>query len=182
MPQGPILIISGTNRPGANALRVSKVIESHYKAVGAPVEIYSLADMPREIFDPSCYAVKPASWLPVQDKVLAARGLHVVTPEYNGSFPGVLKYFVDMLKFPESFDKKPVAFTGEAAGIWGAIRSVEQLTHIFGYRNAHIYPDRVFMPGINQKFDAAGQFIDADINKRLATQAAGFAEFVGRFA
>jgi len=182
MPQGPILIVSGTNRPQANALRVSKLIESHYKTANVPVEIYSLADMPREIFDSSSYATKPPSWIPVQEKVLAARGLHVVTPEYNGSFPGVLKYFVDMLKFPESFEKKPVAFTGESAGIWGAIRSVEQLTHIFGYRNAHIFPDRVFIPGIVQKFDASGAFTDAAINDRLAKQAAGFAEFTGKFA
>ena len=77
MPKGPILIVSGTNRPGANAMRVSKVVESHYKVAGAPVEIYSLADMPREIFDSSSYATKPESWKPVQDKVLAARGLHI---------------------------------------------------------------------------------------------------------
>ncbi len=182
MPNGPILIISGTNRPGANALRVSKIVESCYKACGAPTEIYSLADMPREIFDPSSYATKPASWQVVQDKVLAARGLHVVTPEYNGGFPGVLKYFIDMLKFPESFEAKPVCFTGEAAGIWGAIRPIEQLQHIFGYRNAHIFPDRVFIPGINQKLDASGQLIDADIHARLTKQAAGFAAFAAKFA
>ena len=182
MPNGPILIIAGTNRPGANALRVAKVIESHYQPTGTPTEIFSLADMPREIFDPSSYATKPASWLPVQDKVLAARGLHVITPEYNGSFPGVLKYFIDMLKFPESFEAKPVAFTGEAAGIWGAIRSVEQLTHIFGYRNAHIFPSRVFIPGINQKFDANGKFTDTAIDAMLAKQAAGFAAFTAKFS
>ncbi len=180
MPNGPIMIISGTNRPGANALRVSKLIESHYVKRGTPAEVYSLADMPREIFDSSSYATKPASWIPVQEKVLAARGLHVVTPEYNGSFPGVLKYFIDMLKFPESFEAKCVTFTGEAAGIWGAIRSIEQLIHIFGYRNAHIFPDRVFIPGIVQKFDAAGQFTDAAINERLAKQAAGFAAFTNK--
>ena len=181
MANGPILIISGTNRPGANALRVSQLIEAHYKAANAPVEIYSLADMPREIFDPVSYATKPAAWTVVQSKVVAARGLHVVTPEYNGSFPGVLKYFIDMLKFPESFEAKPVAFTGESAGVWGAIRSIEQLQHIFGYRNAHVFPDRVFIPGIGQKFDAAGHFIDAAINDRLIKQAKGFADFTAKF-
>ena len=40
--------------------------------------------------------------------VLQAEGLIVVTPEYNGSLPGVLKYFIDMLKFPESFEQRPV--------------------------------------------------------------------------
>lgn len=177
MPSGEILIISGTNRPNANALRISQLLLGHYRELGGKAEIYSLADLPAEIFNPSSYASKPASFVPVQQRVLDACGLHVVTPEYNGSFPGVLKYFIDMLKFPESFERKPVAFVGEAAGTWGGLRSVEQLQHIFGYRNAHVYPDRVFIPGIGQKFDAGGAFIDEAINKRLREQVKGFAEF-----
>ncbi|HEV8608144.1 MAG TPA: NAD(P)H-dependent oxidoreductase, partial [Tepidisphaeraceae bacterium] len=105
-------------------------------------------------------------------------GLHVITPEYNGSFPGVLKYFIDMLKFPESFDRKPVAFVGEAAGVWGGLRAVEQLQMIFGYRNAHSYPDRVFIPAVKDKFDAAGNFTDTAINDRLRKQAIGFDCFI----
>lgn len=183
MAKAPILIISGTNRPESNAMRIANIIRGHYQRAGvSDVGLYSLTEMPREIFDASSYATKPASWAPVQQRIIDAKGLHVVTPEYNGSFPGVLKYFIDMLKFPESFEAKPVAFTGEAAGIWGALRSVEQLQHIFGYRNAHVFPDRVFIPGIGQKLDAAtGKLHDASIDDRLAKQAAGFAEFVRRF-
>ena len=36
------------------------------------------------------------------------------------------------------------------AGIWGALRPVEQLQAIFGYRNAYLYPERVFLPGIGK--------------------------------
>jgi NAD(P)H-dependent FMN reductase len=181
MGSGPILLISGTNRPDSNALKISRLIQGHYQSIKAPVELFSLAEMPQEIFNPSSYATKPPGMLAIQQRVLDARGLHVVTPEYNGSFPGVLKYFIDMLKFPESFERKPVAFTGEAAGIWGALRSVEQLQMIFGYRNAYLYPERVFIPGIGQKLDEAGRLKDADIDKRLADQAAGFVQFTGRF-
>lgn len=177
MNDRPILIISGTNRPGSNALKVASIIHSHYEQAGVKTEIFSLTDLPREVFDSAAYATKPPGMVAIQQRVVSALGLHVVTPEYNGSFPGVLKYFIDMLKFPESFEGKPVAFTGEAAGIWGAIRSVEQLQHIFGYRNAHIYPDRVFIPGINGKLDAHGKLTDAAIDQRLAKQASGFAEF-----
>jgi len=173
-----ILIISGTNRPGANALKISHILKAHYAAAGEEVDLYSLSEMPQEIFDPSSYAKKPESWLPVQQRVLDAAGLHIVTPEYNGGFPGVLKYFIDMLKFPESFEAKPVAFTGEAAGIWGAIRPVEQLQQIFGYRNAHLYPDRVFIPGIGGKLNDAGNLTDAAIDERLKKQTLGFAKFV----
>jgi len=90
----------------------------------------------------------------------------------------VLKYFIDMLKFPESFERRPVCFTGLAAGIWGALRPVEQLQAIFGYRNAHIYPERVFMPQINNLLDDNGRLTDADLLGRLKKQAEGFVGFV----
>ena len=98
------------------------------------------------------------------------------------SFPGVLKVFIDMLKFPESFEAKPVAFTGEASGLWGALRPVEQLQMIFAYRNAIVFPQRVFIPGVHNLFDQEGQFIDADLLQRLDGQAGGFAAFVKRHA
>lgn len=175
-----ITLLVGTNRPGSNTRLVARQIEGLYTELNQPVRVLDLAELPPEIFAPTSYGEKPASFAPFADAVLASSGLHVVTPEYNGSMPGVLKYFIDMLKFPESFERKPVAFTGEAAGIWGALRSVEQLQMIFGYRNAYLYPDRVFIPGVNKKLDAQGRLTDPDINQRLATQAAGFAGFVGR--
>jgi len=174
----PIMIISGTNRAHSNALRVSKLILGHYRNANIPAELFTLEEMPHDVFDPASYAKKPPAMQAIQQRVLDAIGLHVVTPEYNGSFPGVLKYFIDMLKFPESFDRKPVAFVGEANGTWGGLRSVEQLQLIFGYRNAHTYPDRVFIPGVKDKFDAAGNFTDAAINERLRKQAIGFDCFI----
>src|ERR1700691_953991 len=144
MADGAILLISGTHRPDSNALKVTRVVQGHYQTAGIPVDLFSLTEMGAEAFVPAAYAAKPTSVLAIQKRVLDAAGLHVVCPEYNGSFPGVLKYFIDLLKFPESFDGKPVAFVGESNGTWGALRAVEHLQGIFGYRNAHVYPDRVF--------------------------------------
>src|SRR4051794_7487561 len=123
MSTAPILIISGTNRPEANSLKVARLLERFYKTEGVATDFLSLTELPKEVFDGAAYASKPPGMVAIQQRVLDAKGLHVVTPEYNGSFPGVLKYFIDMLKFPESFERKPVAFTGESAGIWGALRS-----------------------------------------------------------
>jgi chromate reductase len=178
MSSNPIMIISGTNRASSNALRIARIVLGHYQSAKIPAELFSLEELPREVFDPSSYSKKPPAMLAIQQRILDSPGLHVITPEYNGSFPGVLKYFIDMLKFPESFDRKPVAFVGEAAGVWGGLRAVEQLQMIFGYRNAHSYPDRVFIPAVNARFDAAGNFTDAAINDRLKQQAIGFDCFV----
>src|SRR5437016_1074888 len=174
MPTAPILLISGTNRPGANAMKVARIVESHYKAGEVATDFLSLTELPKEVFDGAAYATKPPGMLAIQQRVLDAKGLHVITPEYNGSFPGVLKYFIDMLKFPESFDRKCVAFTGESAGIWGALRSTEQLIQIFQYRNAHVFPERVFIPGILKALNAEGKLIDPGLNERLARQTREF--------
>jgi NAD(P)H-dependent FMN reductase len=173
----PILIIAGTNRPASNASKLAAIIKGFYDRQGVAAEVYSLAEMPASLFTPGAYASKPPEWVAVQERVVKSAGLHVVVPEYNGSYPGVLKYFIDMLKFPESFERKPVAFVGEAAGQWGALRAVEQLEGVFGYRNAHRYPRRIFIPAVHTKFDASGAFADEAILKMLDEQCAGFAAF-----
>jgi len=182
MPARPVLIISGTNRPGSNTRLVAKLVEAHYKNQNLPSDFFDLVDLPCEVFEPTAYAVKPASIVAIQQRILDAAGLHVVTPEYNGSFPGILKYFIDLLKFPESFDRKPVAFVGVAAGMFAALRPVEQLQMIFSYRNAHIYPDRVFIATVKEKLSPQGRLIDASLDQRLARQAAGFTRFTAAFS
>jgi len=172
-----IALIVGTNRPGSNTRKVAAQIENVYAELKVPLHVLDLAKLPPEIFSPTSYAEKPESFQPFADAILKSDGLHVVTPEYNGSVPGVLKYFIDMLKFPESFERRPVCFTGLAAGMWGALRPVEQLQAIFVYRNAHVFPERVFMPQINDLLDASGKIKDAELFARLKAQAADFAEF-----
>lgn len=176
MPR-PILILSGTNRPESNALRVSNLLRELYEKHRVPADVFSLCDLPPEMFSPAAYAEKPPKVREIQQRVLDACGLHVVTPEYNGSFPGALKYLIDMFKFPESFDHKPVAFVGEANGAYGALRAVEQLQGVFGYRNAHQYPKRVFISNVRSRFDAQGKFTDAELLARLEDQCVGFARF-----
>jgi chromate reductase len=85
-----------------------------------------------------------------------------------------------MLKFPESFDRRPVCFVGLAAGVWGALRPVEQLHQIFSYRNAFIYPDRVLLPQIDNLLEETGRLKDPELLNRLQAQAEGFVDFVER--
>jgi chromate reductase, NAD(P)H dehydrogenase (quinone) len=173
-----ITLIVGTNRPGSKARVVAAQIEEIYRELQTPLKMLDLALLPQEIFHPNSYATKPASFLPFSEGVLQSTGLIIVTPEYNGSMPGVLKYFIDMLKFPESFERRPVCFVGVAAGMWGALRPVEQLQQIFGYRNAFIFPERVFIPRINDQLDERGKLKDAELVERLREQQRGFINFV----
>ena len=173
-----ITLIVGTNRPGSNSRKVATHVEEIYAELKVPLQVLDLARLPAEIFSPASYAEKPRAFQPFAEAVLESAGLHVVSPEYNGGIPGVLKYFIDMLKFPESLLNRPVCFVGLAAGMWGALRPVEQLQAIFGYRNAFIYPNRVFLPAINDLLDARGRLKDAELLDRLKAQADGFIDFV----
>jgi NAD(P)H-dependent FMN reductase len=173
-----IVIIAGTNRPGSNTRKVATHVHAHYHSLGVKTHLLDLTELPPEIFSSASYAEKPVAFEKFTGPILAADGLVIVTPEYNGGMPGVLKYFIDMLPFPESFEQRPVCFVGLAAGVWGALRPVEQLQAIFSYRNAYIYPERVFMPGIGKLLNEAGQFTSPDLEKRLGKQAEGFIGFV----
>jgi len=173
-----ITLLIGTNRPGSNSRKVARHVEEIYAELKVPLRVLDLTQLPPEIFSPSSYAEKPKSFHPFAEGVLHATGLHVISPEYNGGIPGVLKYFIDMLKFPESFERRPVCFTGVAAGIWGALRPIEQLQAIFGYRNAFIYPERVFLPQIHSMLDESGRLKNPELLDRLRKQAEGFVDFV----
>jgi NAD(P)H-dependent FMN reductase/sugar phosphate isomerase/epimerase len=173
-----IAILIGTNRPGSNTARIARQVQAFHQALGAETQLIDLGALPPDSFTAASYAGAPAAVRAAAETVLQARGLVVVTPEYNGSFPGALKYFIDLLPFPAAFERRPVCFIGVAAGQWGALRPVEQLQGVFGYRNAFIFPERVFIPAVHEVLDDAGTLKDARLAARLREQAAGFQRFV----
>ena len=121
--------------------------------------------------------MKPPKVLEFTQDILNASGLVVVTPEYNGSMSGALKLFIDLLPFPESFEGRPVCYVGLASGQFGALRPVEHLQQVFGYRNAYNFPKRVFIPAVHDFLDDEKGILDEDLATRLKEQARSFVEF-----
>src|SRR5258708_16145531 len=152
-----ITLIIGTNRPDSNSRRVSNHVEEVYAALKVPLRVLDLAKLPPQIFAPESYAMKPPEFQPFSQGILDAEGLIVVTPEYNGGMPGILKYFIDMLKFPESFIQRPVCFVGVAAGVSGAPRPVEKVQLIFWSCDAYAFLERLFFFQVINIFDSAGR-------------------------
>jgi len=173
-----IVQLIATNRPGSNTAKVAAHVAEIYAAKGSPLEIVDLHKLPPEIFAPSSYAEKPASFAPFQEALSKADGIVVVTPEYNGGFPGVFKYFIDMLKFPETFTGKPFAFVGLSAGGGGAVRPVEQFSALVTYLRGIIYPGTVNIPGIHQHLNESDRLKTPELIERLEKQADGFIKFV----
>jgi NAD(P)H-dependent FMN reductase len=172
-----IALLIATNRPDSNTAKVAAHLAEIYAAKGSPVEVVDLHKLPPEIFAPGSYAAKPASFAPFQDALTKATGVVVVTPEYNGGFPGVFKYFIDMLKFPETFTGKPFAFVGLSAGGGGAVRPIEQFSTLVTYLRGITYPVSVSIPAIHNHLEG-DRLKSPELIERLEKQADGFIKFV----
>jgi NAD(P)H-dependent FMN reductase len=173
-----INILSATDRPNSKALMVSRYVQSLYEERGVQTKICTLKDFPIDAIAGGRYGSDIPSVTEFNNEVLDADGLLMVVPEYNGGFPGILKLWIDYLPFPEAFEKLPIALIGEASGAFGALRPVEQLQMILGYRNANVFPERVFIPRVGKEFDTETGLADEFKQKLLISQTNGFIRFI----
>lgn len=170
-------IISATNRPGSKTYQVACILEKIYQSLNCPVQIISLMDIDFEPLLKKPYPDKlPENIEREVQKINNSKALTIVCPEYNGSFPGIFKFFVDHWTCPDSFQFRPMSFVG-LGGMWGGLRAVEQLQQIMAYRNAYIYPERVFLQNIETLLEQ-GQIQDKQILKRLNRQVENFLKFI----
>ncbi len=168
-------VISGTNRPGSKTLMVAKHIQKMYAEAGETIGIIDLQEMTLHEVIGHYGDTAPEAMKQAVAKINQADGLIIVTPEYNGSFPGALKYFIDHWSYPDSFEFRPVCFVG-IGWSFGALRPVEHLQGVFGYRNAFMYPERVFMMN-GPKYITPEAIADENVVKLLKSQMTGFQKF-----
>jgi chromate reductase, NAD(P)H dehydrogenase (quinone) len=170
-------IIAGTNRPGSNSLKIAKIMQALYKEINEETEIIDLQEFPLKELDGTQYSKNKPAWLQEANrKLVSSDGIVIIVPEYNGSMPGVLKLFIDHLEYPNAFLHRPISLVG-LGGMFAGLRPVEHCQQVFGYRNAFIYPDRVFLPNVwtmieNDKINRA------DVMQLLVDQTKGFTTFV----
>lgn len=172
-----IHIISGTNRPNARSLEIAKIVQNQFHQLSVETNILDLSTIDFSQLDGSQYSENQPEFLSsLKKQINESRGLYFITPEYNGSFPGILKYFIDHWSYPETFEYRPVAFLG-LGGRFGGLRSVEHLQQIMGYRNAYQFPERVFISNVwNVLKDE--QLLDDNINSLLIQQVRNFSKYV----
>ncbi|MFN7906069.1 MAG: NADPH-dependent FMN reductase [Pseudobdellovibrionaceae bacterium] len=169
-------IISGTDRSNSNSLQVSNFILKLYQDIGVDAEVIDLAKVNLFSKGPQYGQKEMSSNLHESiQKIDKSEGLIIVCPEYNGSMPGVLKYFIDHWKYPESFEFRPICFVG-LGGLFGGLRPVEHLQQVFGYRNSFIYPERIFLMNV-WKILKDGEITDPLMKDLLLKQTNGFQAF-----
>lgn len=177
------VLISGTNRENSVSQKFTEhtrfELEKRLRA-DDQIQMIHLCEIPTEIFNPRAYAEKPASFQRYMDIILAADAILSVIPEYNGSAPGAYKYFIDMLPFPQSLQGVACGFVGISAGRLGGVRAVEHMQDVFQYRNALVYPKRVFINFINDNLDDNAKPTEELTLKVYDEMLDGFVDFTRR--
>ena len=116
----------------------------------------------------------------VKQQVAEARGVLLVSPEYNNSVPGVLKNATDWLSRPSGdirnvFQDKPIAVTGVSPGGFGTVLGQSAwLPVLRTLRARHWTGGRLMVSHARDAFDDAGNLTDDGIRERLES-------FVGEF-
>ena len=86
-------------------------------------------------------------------------GLIWATPEYHGSYSGVLKNALDLGYFNE-YEGKVVALLGTAGGQIGAINALSHLRGVARHLHAWVLPHQVSIARSSGAFDETGHLID----------------------
>lgn len=147
------LIISGTNRKHSNSLKVANYYQQALQDRGEAYEILSLEDLPTQLMETDLYGKRSEQFTDIQQKVFDADKFIFIIPEYNGSYPGVLKLFIDACAFPSSFYHKKAALIGVSSGKYGNIRGVDHFTGVCNYMRMHVLPLKIHIPHIQSELD-----------------------------
>lgn len=180
-----IQVIVGSTRPARATLGVARWVAEQVgvQSPESQVELVDLADYPMPFFnEPASPQFNPSrqpepvvkAWL---DKVAQADAYVVVTPEYNRSFPAVLKNALDFLDF--QFAEKPVALV--AHGSTGGAHAVVHLRSALAGVQAITMPAATYIVGMGGNLFAADGTPKADV-QGIASALARNVQSLVRFA
>ncbi len=172
-----VTIISGTNREGSSTLKVAQYYQRQLVQKGLAATLFSLTDLPANLLQTDLYGKRSEAFAPIQQLITGTQKFLFVIPEYNGSFPGVLKAFVDCCDFPGSFYDKKAALVGLASGKYGNIRGIDHFTGVCHYLNLHVMPLKIHLTSIRKELNAEGNLFEPDTVKFTDEQMDRFIRF-----
>jgi len=125
----------------------------------------------------------PSSVAALRDRIRAADGLIIATPEYNFSIPGMLKNLLDWLSRGDDqpLAGKPVALLSAATGPLGGSRVQYDLRRVLLFVNAMVLAKpEVFIGHAQDKFSAEGQCTDAPTRQFVSAQMLAFSRWIAQ--
>lgn len=171
-------IIASTNRPDSYTLKVADYYLRELKKLDINTSLLSLTNLPEGLIHPDMYkSCKLDSFKATQDLISRTEKFIFIIPEYNGSFPGILKLLIDSCSFPDSFSGKKAILTGISTGKYGNIRGVDHFTGVCHYLQMHVMPLKLHIPSIHREIDESGNFVNAETLKYVNLQIKQASEF-----
>ncbi|MHB8660500.1 MAG: NADPH-dependent FMN reductase [Minisyncoccota bacterium] len=168
-----IIAISGSLRKNSFNTAFLRALQPLAPA-GMQIEIVRIDNLP--LYSQDSEAVFPAVAQALKDKIAAADGLIIATPEYNRSISGVLKNAIDWASRPygqNSFKGKPVLVAGISVGKIGTAVAQSHLRQIMLYLDAEVIGQpELYLGPAQEVLDKEGNISD-ESTKGLLTKALG---------
>jgi chromate reductase, NAD(P)H dehydrogenase (quinone) len=172
-----LVILSCTNRPGSNTLKVSRIYERILHQKGIAVKLLDMATLPENIAFTETFGRRSERFKRLISEYISAHHKFIfVVPEYNGSFPGILKVFLESMH-PREWADKDACLVGIADGRAGNLRGMEHLTGILHYLKLNVYHNKLPISLITQVMNEEGFFVDAAQQRVCEEQVEGFLRF-----
>jgi chromate reductase len=164
-----ILAVSGSLRSGSYNTGLARAAVE-LAPDGVEVELYEgLALLPPYDADADGEDTS-AAVRDLRRRMAAADAVLFVTPEYNGSVPGVLKNAVDWASRPRgdaALAGKTVAVAGATTGQYGALWAQQDLRRVLGIAGARVMEGDLPVARAQGVFDEGGALVDAGVADRL---------------
>jgi len=160
---------SSTRRESFNKKLVAIAAQGAREA-GAEVTLIDLKDFPLPLFDQDLEAEQgmPENGKKLKKLFIDHDGLLIASPEYNSSFPAVLKNAIDWVSRPAPGEPSLVAFRGKVAilmsagpGALGGLRGLVHLRSILGNLGVIVLPDQIALAKAHEAFQPDGSLVDA---------------------
>ena len=150
-----IPIILGTTRKGRMSAHAARFMATEIaRREGIVTELIDIGDIPMPIDDAGEGIKDPA----FAEKMIRADALVIITPEYNHSFPGLLKHVLDSCL--KEYIHKAAGIVGVSAGPFGGIRAIQDFLPVIRELGlVNIFWD-VNFGNVGQVFDESGKLID----------------------
>ncbi len=149
-----ITVICGTNRENSYTRVVAEHVQRELKKMGVSCELLDVSDLPVDFhINNEVFGDGPSEYSNLLDRcVSSAQKFVFITPEYNGSFPGITKSFLDSFR-PARIRGKKAALIGVSSGRAGNLRGMEHLTGVLNYLGVLVLPFKPALAHCNQLID-----------------------------
>ena len=140
-----------TNRAENLSLSLANEYVARLEAYGLSANLYSLTELPPNFIAEEMYGRRSEGFIAVEEAVARADFYLFVVPEYNGSYPGVGKAFIDAMP-REIWKGKTASMAGASSGRFGNARGLDHLNGVLNYLQVAVLPFRAHYPYLERIF------------------------------